>query len=389
MTDLDLRRAEANRSTGTTPATAATATTGTDVLRPTGTDVLRPTAALRTTGTAARPTTATATLVSALAFLFTSASVAPGQEVPLVGQPMTNFYGAVGTAVRVTWRLDRAGDPVEVAENEEFVATLTVSGVSNPAKVTRPDLKALDEFRERFVIRDGSDPPPAATGTEVSFSYQLRPRDRRVTELPALEFHYFNPTAAVGKQFKTTVARPVRLRVTAAPEKRAEPAVPLQEPEHLFAVTTGPEVLAAPRFTPGRGWWLGLAVAGPMAAGGWYWVWRRLYPDGPRLARLARSRATRRASEAIRRAGASSEPPAALAWALIGYLRERHRLPAAAVTPGEVATALRELGMASGDVEAVTAFLRSCDAARFSATSDSGRSLTTEAVALLARLEAS
>ncbi len=362
MTEPDLRGGEANRSTGTTPTTTRH----------------RPTATSRV-----------AAVVSALTFLSASASVAPGQEVPLVGRPTTNFYGAVGTAVRVAWRLDRAGDPVEVAENEEFVATLTVSGVTNPGKVTRPDLKVLGEFRERFVIRDGTDPPPAATGTEVSFSYHLRPRDSQVTELPALEFHYFNPTAAVGKQFKTTVARPVRLRVTAAPEKRPEPAVPLQEPEHLFAVTTGPEVLAGPRFLPGRGWWLGLAVAGPMLAGGWYWVWRRLNPDGPRLARLARSRSTRRAVEAIRRASGSSEPPAALAWAVIGYLRERHRLPAAAVTPGEVATALQELGMATDAVEAVTAFLRSCDAARFSATSDSGRSLTTEAVALLARLEAS
>lgn len=314
-----------------------------------------------------------------------AAGLSEAQDIPSVGRPDQNFYGAVGQGVKVAWQLDRPGDPVEIPEDTEFVATLVITGVTNPAQVSRPDLKSLPEFWQRFVITEvpGS-PSPAGT---LSFGYRLRPRHRDVTELPALEFHYFNPAAAVGKQFKTAVARPVRLRVIPRPERSRPPPMPLTEPEELFAIATGPGVLTPPGFIPGPGAWLALAAAGPVAALGWYAAWRRIYPDGRRQALRRRSWAARRATRALRAARSAADPAGAVAAAVLDYLRHRFDLPAGAATPAEVAAVLTAQGLPAETVAAVADLLRSCDALRFGPDSDDGRPLAAAAEAVLAHLE--
>lgn len=103
---------------------------------------------------------------------------------------------------------------------------------------------------------------------------------------------------------------------------------------------------------------------------------------------MRRSRAARRAIEGIRRAGRHPDPGAAIAGAVLGYLRARFPLPPAAVTPSEVGAALAELGLPAPECTAVADFFRACDAARFSEGSDSSTSLATAAEPLVTRLEA-
>ena len=92
-------------------------------------------------------------------------------------------------------------------------------------------------------------------------------------------------------------------------------------------------MLGGEPFVP-AGWaWLVAALAGPVAALGWFLVWRRVFPDAARLARLRRSRAARRAADAIRRAARTPDPAATIAGALLGYLRTRFPLPEGAATP--------------------------------------------------------
>src|SRR5581483_8554843 len=135
-------------------------------------------------------------LIAAVLILSTQHSVlSTQQDVPLVGQPTADYYGARGSGakpVKVAWTLDRTTVP----EGGVVVATLTVTGATNPQQVVRPDLKKLPAFHDRFTITDNSDPPPGPEAKEVRFSYQLRPRNRSVDRVPTLEFRWFNPAGA-------------------------------------------------------------------------------------------------------------------------------------------------------------------------------------------------
>jgi hypothetical protein len=305
-------------------------------------------------------------------------------SIPVSGRPTSDFYGARGTGVRVAWSLDRTAVPLD----EEIVATLVVTNVDNPRDVARPDLKTLPKFHTQFVVIDQPDAPPAAA-KEVKFTYRLRPRDLAVKELPRLDFHYYNHSAAGGKQFPLTqTQKNLAITVTPPKPKAAPPVVPLRESEHLFAVARGESVLDGPPFAPCNWGWAAVGFAGPLAAVVWFLVWRRVFPDAGRLAKLRRSRAAHRATDAIHRAGRTPDPPAALANAVLGYLRSRFPLPPGAVTPTEVGAALADLDLPAAECEDVAEFLRACDEARFSPSGDNDASLTATAAAIVARLEA-
>ncbi len=310
----------------------------------------------------------------------------PTLHCPLLAQPQffepkEHFYKAKGVGVAVKWEVPR---PV-VEDGRELTATLVVSRATNPAGVVRPDLKALPAFADRFSVTDAPDPPLTADAKEVRFAYKLRPRNRTVDRVPALEFYYFNTAAAPGKSpFRYTKADSVSIAVTEPPPK---PRVPMVEADHLFHVATGPEVLRGP-FVPCRWAWGAAALFGPLAAGAWFLAWRRVYPDAARAARLRRSRAARRATDAIRKSGRAPDPPAAIAAAVLGYLRTRFPLPESAVTPSEIAAALSEAKVPTDAAEAAADVFRGCDRARFAPPGDSGASLAADAEAAVARLEA-
>jgi hypothetical protein len=313
-----------------------------------------------------------------------SSLLRPSQDVPAVGQPTAHFYNAHGRGVSVKWELDRT----ELPEDEELIATLVITRAINPHEIIRPDLKTLESFHSRFEITDNADPVPAADAQIVRFSYRLRPRNRLVDQLPTFKFHYFNQAAVPEKQFPLTTARGVPIVVTAPAPKPPPPVIPLAAPDHLFMVTTGPRVLARPSFAPGIGTWITAILIGPLVSLGWYYARRWIYPDAARLKHIRRSWASRRAIHAIRRSGRTVDPPAAVAIAMIDYLRARYSLPPGAVTPREIDANLAEIELRDSEREAVASFFRSCDAARFAPAGDSGVSLAAAAEALVARLEA-
>ncbi|MCE9566311.1 MAG: hypothetical protein K8U57_30170 [Planctomycetes bacterium] len=319
-----------------------------------------------------------------LLFILHPSSFILGQDIPLVGQPGSDFYGAAGNGVKVAWSVNAT----EVLEDGEIVATLTITNASNPRKITRPDLKKLAAFNDLFSITDNVDPPAAEGASEVRFSYRLRPRNRQTDKVPTFEFYYFNPAAPVGKQFKLATARPIAITVKASAPKLKPPPMPLTEPDQLFAIATGTSLLSRGSiFSEGLAWLL-VAIAGPLLALSWYVAWRRVYLDAQRLAKIRRSRAARRALDAIRRAAHEPDSHAAIAAAVLNYLRSRFPLPPGAVTPTEIGAALTELEMPTADADAVAGFFRKCDAARFSSASDNAVSLVSDAGALIARLEA-
>ncbi|QDU18670.1 BatD family protein [Urbifossiella limnaea] len=325
-----------------------------------------------------RPAITRATFVVLVFLIPHPSSLIPARQ-PSFFEPKEGYYGARGTAVKARWDVT----PTTVPEGGAVVATLTVTGATNPAEVKRPDLAKVADFTDRFVVEDVPG-PVAAKG--LAFAYRLRPRTRGVTDVPGLNFFYFNADAAPERRYQNARALGVKITVTAAPPTAAPPAVPLDAPDRMFVVETGARLLDDEPFAPGPAAWAALAALAVLTPVGWYAAWRAAYPDAARLARRRRSRAARRALAAVRAAGRSADPAAACAAAVIGYLRARYPLPPGADTPPEAAAALAALGVAGAD--AVEAFLRACDAARFAPTPDTAVSLAAAAEALVARLEA-
>ena len=103
---------------------------------------------------------------------------------------------------------------------------------------------------------------------------------------------------------------------------------------------------------------------------------------------MRRTRAARRATDAIRRSSRAPDPAGAIAAAVLGYLRARFPLSPAAATPIEIGAALTELGLHSSESDAVADFFRACDAARFAPPGEVCTSLEIAADALVTRLEA-
>lgn len=319
----------------------------------------------------------------ALLLAVSIASPVAAQDQTLLNQPTAHYYHAQGSAVKVAWTVE----PLSIPEDGELTATLTITGAANPQDIVRPGLKKLPEFQSRFVITDAATPPSAEPAREVKFVYQLRPRNRSVDQVPLLEFHYFNPTASAGKkQFPLAIARAVPITVTES-LKVEPPATPLVAPNELFVIARGPELLDRQSVTEGFRPWLAVGLLGPLGAVGWYWAWRRLYPDAARQARLRRSWAGRRAHDALRRAHACSDPAAAISAAVLAYLHSRFPFPSGAATPGEIEAALVELKVPTEDCLLVAEFFRNCDAARFAPTGDVATSLAADAEAIVNRLE--
>jgi hypothetical protein len=296
---------------------------------------------------------------------------------PALFEPERDYYKAKGVGVSVKWDVPASA----VQEGRDLAVTLVISRVQNPTEVVRPDLGKLPAFAERFEVAKAA-PPPAINGNEVRFAYTLRPRSRTVDKVPALDFYYFNPAAAPGtSQFRLTRADSVPVRVSAPPPK---PALPMSEPDHLFAV---PAVPSESAFEPCLWAWGAAALFGPLAAFAWFLAWRRVFPDAARRARLRRTRAARRAIDGVRRAARTADPPAAIAAAVLSYLRDRFPLPESAVTPSELEAALRAAEVPEARAREAADVFRACDRARFAPPNDSGLSLAADAEAAVVRLE--
>ncbi len=298
---------------------------------------------------------------------------------PAFYEPKEHYYKAKGRGIEVKWEVPRP--TVEVGR--DLTVTLVITKATNPTEIEKPDLKKLPAF-DNFTVTNVADPLRKADDKVVRFGYKLRPRNRSVDQIPAIKFHYFNPAAAPGKQqFPATYAESVSITVTEPP---AKPPVAMTEADHLFHTAPGPAVLSGP-FEPCWWAWGAAGLFGPLVAFGWYLVWLRVYPDARRLAQMRRSRAARRALDAIRRAGRTPDPPAAIAGAVLGYLRTRFPVPESAVTPPEIVAALAESQVPADVAEQTADVFRTCDRARFAPAGEGADSLAGAAESAITRLE--
>lgn len=300
------------------------------------------------------------------------------EDLTAVERQTEHFYNAVATKkVEVAW----SADPATVPRDGEVMLTLTVRNAANPHELTRPNLAAMDAVTKLFQVIDRVDPPAARDAKEVRFTYTLRPREVGAAVVPALKYVYYRSDFADGDRFQTTYAKALTVTVTPPAPKvsPASPAVPLEAPEEFFKLAEDSH-----RFrVPGRFGWLLPVAAIPVVVAGWVIVWRWVFPDAARLAKLRRNRAVRRALDQLRSARESPDPAGGAAGAFRRYLVGRYGVPSTAQTPSEIAAALEELGEPTERVNDAAAFLRSCDATRFADPGDNGVSVAAQAEALI------
>jgi hypothetical protein len=259
-----------------------------------------------------------------------------------------------------------SADPTTVEAETPLTFTVRVHAVR---EVKRPpqriDLRQLPAFDEQFYIEESSDEPSRPDDRTWEFVYRLKPRRTDVTAIPSLPFVYFNPYLLTSsKGFQVLYTDPIRLNVL--PHESVQ--VPVQAPEDVFVLATGPEVLERrPTWTPGVGTTLTLLLLPPAVCAVWFVCWRRLYPDAARLASQRRSRAARRALAALNAARRldSAECANRTAAVVADYLHERLDLTIAEPTPREIA-ALFEQRVCSAALSArAVGFFEGCDNARF------------------------
>lgn len=288
---------------------------------------------------------------------------AEADDVPVVGRPVDlPFSEASGW-----FDVQAHAEPTTLQAETPLTFTLTIRAV-RPVRQPpqRLDLRQLPDFAEQFYIEDPSEEANRPDDSTWEFAYRLKPRRTDVRAIPSLPFVYFNPyllTASKGFQVLYTI--PIPLRVL--PPETVQ--VPVQGPDSAFVLATGPAVLERQSvWTPPQlGTIVALVLGPPLGCIGWYFIWRRLYPDAARLASQRRSRAARRALEALhaaRRLDAESRA-ARTAAVVAGYLQQRLDLTLAEPTPREIALLFEQLGFSTALTEKATDFFETCDRARF------------------------
>lgn len=314
------------------------------------------------------------------------------RPVPMEGRP-PDYAGAVGLYAidtRATPTRVRVGDPIEL--------TIEVSG-EGPLSSLAPPLLASNA-----ALNDGFRLPGEPLAGEVvngrrRFVLVIRAIRDDVTEIPAIEYPYFDPQA---ERFVIARSKPIPLKVEpvaqiegvdvsrlgAGRAQRSSEGVEsldglrdIETRESLLLATT-PNV-AAPVLQ-------GLLVGPPVAFAG---LWaatalvRRRIGD---TAARRRSGAGRAARTAIR--AARARPPrdaaVAIAAALSQYLADRRAEPPASWIGTAVEPRLASLGVRESTARRVGALLSLCESASFAAVVDqSTDQLVAEALACLALLE--
>ncbi len=332
-------------------------------------------------------------LVALLVFCGAALAVRAGDmadltEIPVVGRPPGPFSEASGRHFLVS----ATAEPTTVQAEQPVLFTLRVQA---DGRVYRPpqrlDLTQLSSFNDNFYIDDPKlDTHDAATQT-WQFVYRLKPRRTDVTEIPSVEFVYFNPeilTDKPEKRFQRPLTDEIPLRVTV---HESIPPPPKPVPELFLQTQTGPELLAhrAPWSPPGWPLLAALLLIPPLFCAAWYLVWRRLYPDAARRIQQRRSRAAKLALKQLQRLpqDAPEARAAHIAAAVTTYLQQRLDLPTAEPTPTEAAVHLRIAGCPDALTKRAEQFFQTCDAVRFYPNA-SATELPTSAQQLILDLEA-
>jgi hypothetical protein len=310
-------------------------------------------------------------------------------DIPVVGRPADlPFSGASGRFFVGAYAQERT-----VPAEQPIHFSLNVTGVFNEKVVHPPsriDLREVPLIAQDFYVEDVEPPVQHVEGTlRWRFDYRLKPRNRRVTEIPGVPFVYFDPKILpASKGFQVRYTEPIPIKVGPPLETITE----LNAPAFFFQFADGPDVLATVQpWRPPSGPILSmLLLAPPLASVGAYAMWRRLYPDSAARTRRRRSLAAQAALRDLEGVGklGAREAAVVVARTLADYLRDRFDLPGGEPTPAGVVEYLRGRGLSAELADRVGGLSAQCDEGRFSAWPTGEKDLAAQAVELILALEA-
>ncbi len=312
------------------------------------------------------------------------------QDVPNDGRP-ESYVGAVGQ-----FRVEADLVPKQAKVGDPLTLTLTLSGRGSLLAVAPPDLAQTPAIAKRFKIYEATQQIERET---CRFTYALRPLAEGQEPFPSVPVSYFDPDAAKFATIQTqplplTILKADRLsndQILATSGLRGRTAKELETRlEGIFANIGDPAAVADESIRPLR-WMTGLGgLAGVYVALCVMVGWARRRRNDPALVR--RRGAVSKARVALHRAATAARAAQTLAAAnlvqdaLVGLVADVANLPAAGLTPKEVAEQLDRFGISAALVDRTRRLLESCDAARYGALSGEADGLTREAAAVLDEL---
>ncbi len=291
---------------------------------------------------------------------------ASGTEVFAVGPAVTvrvipppeedrpeSYVGAIGSNLTVQAALDaqtcNVGDPLTL--------TLTLTGPVSMGNVFPPRLSLQTNLLERFEIYDDS-VKTVRQDAGRQFAYTIRPRQAASTELPPIAVSYYDVNV---RAYRTAFTDPLPIKVRQSAEVTASQIIgnvtgPVVRSTRLASdVDLAPAGLSLdPRGARTTALWgstplmLILLGTGPFALGIMVTVaWALRRHAAHRHIRRVRA-ARRRAERAIRQNASASDEATQRHLHLCATLREfmcdRLSMPAAALTPADMAALLRQHG---------------------------------------------
>jgi tetratricopeptide (TPR) repeat protein len=289
--------------------------------------------------------------------------------LPDQGKP-TDFTGAVGT-----FDFTLSAKPTTLEVGDPITLHMQITGTGNLANVNAPLVPVGDRFR-------AYDPQPVKGedgGDKRVFEQVVIPKVADVSELPAVRFSFFDPTA---RAYRTIAQGPIALAVQAshaakpevvdAGQPAPEAAQPKAQPlgRDIVYIKDAPGALA-PRgpHVYQRAWFALLQLVPVALFGALWWYGRRrdrLAAD-PRLVRFRQAgRVARRSLAALGKGDAADAIfYDGLSAALSSYLAAKLDLPPGAVDRDRVLARLQNDGC-PGDVhERIGAFFQLVEHARY------------------------
>lgn len=137
---------------------------------------------------------------------------------PEEGKP-PSFNGAIGEDLSFSLELKT---PSEVTVGDKMVLLITIKGNGELASLSAPEVCCQPGFSGFFRT---SDLPPIEDlfGSTKTFTVEMRPLNDKITEIPSLEFSYFNPKE---KKYVAIQSDPIPLKVSPMTE-------PLKKEQHV------------------------------------------------------------------------------------------------------------------------------------------------------------
>jgi len=315
------------------------------------------------------------------------------EDAPEQGRP-ENYIRAFGrfqVRAELAPRKARTGDPMTLS--------LTLTGEGTFQDAVFPDLSRIPEIGGRFKVYEATQEVKEGS---CRLTYSLRPLREGKEDFPPIALSFYDPQA---ERYESVRTEPIPIEITRAERLSGEeivsggggagpPRMGIEaRREGIFANITDPAAVRNEAVSA-LGWFAGFA-----GAAGAYVVAllmiigvRRLTGDRAAMRRRsapARARARLRHALAELHAGKTRQGADSLQDALVGLVADWADLPEASLTPKDVCRQLAAFGTDEPLLADLARLLEACDAARYGAFAQDGRSLAGDAEELLGRLIAS